>query len=238
MEHLRGMFAFALWDADRGALLLARDPYGIKPLYVADDGRTVRVASQVKALLAGGGIDTAPEPAGHAGFFLWGSRPGAVHALPRHPRAPRRPHAVDRRRGSAPHEPRPVRVRRPAPSAPGARARPAGDGPRGAPRHASAHHLVADVPGRRLPLGRARLGDARRARDRGRRDAPHGHAGLRGVPRDARTTRCRSPRPSPATSAPTTRRSGRRASDFADARARRRSRPWTSRRSTASTRTS
>ncbi len=75
VEHLRGMFAFALWDEARGALLLARDPYGIKPLYVADDGRTFRAASQVKALLAGGGIDTAPEPAGHAGFFLWGSVP-------------------------------------------------------------------------------------------------------------------------------------------------------------------
>jgi len=52
-----------------------RVPYGIKPLYYADDGNTCRVASQVKALLAGGQIDTAPEPAGHAGFFLWGSVP-------------------------------------------------------------------------------------------------------------------------------------------------------------------
>jgi asparagine synthase (glutamine-hydrolysing) len=75
VEHLRGMYAFALWDAERGGMLLARDPYGIKPLYVADDGHTFRAASQVKALLAGGGIDTAPEPAGHAGFFLWGSVP-------------------------------------------------------------------------------------------------------------------------------------------------------------------
>ncbi|HEX9951947.1 MAG TPA: asparagine synthase (glutamine-hydrolyzing) [Rubricoccaceae bacterium] len=75
VDHLRGMYAFTLWDAERGGMLLARDPYGIKPLYVADDGRTFRAASQVKALLAGGGIDTAPEPAGHAGFFLWGSVP-------------------------------------------------------------------------------------------------------------------------------------------------------------------
>ena len=75
LHDLRGMFAFALWDARKQALLLARDPYGIKPLYYADDGRTFRVASQVKALLAGGCIDTAPEPAGHAGFFLWGSVP-------------------------------------------------------------------------------------------------------------------------------------------------------------------
>jgi asparagine synthase (glutamine-hydrolysing) len=75
LGRLRGMFAFALWDADRGGLLLARDPFGIKPLYIADDGKTLRVASQVKALLAGGAVDTASDPAGHAGFFLWGHVP-------------------------------------------------------------------------------------------------------------------------------------------------------------------
>ena len=75
VEDLRGMYAFAIWDEARQGLFLARDPYGIKPLYVADDGTTVRVASQVKALLAGGGIDTRPDPAGHTGFFLWGHVP-------------------------------------------------------------------------------------------------------------------------------------------------------------------
>jgi asparagine synthase (glutamine-hydrolysing) len=75
VHELRGMFAFALWDEARGGLLLARDHFGIKPLYYADDGTTITVASEVKALLAGGGIDTRPEPAGHAGFFLWGAVP-------------------------------------------------------------------------------------------------------------------------------------------------------------------
>ena len=76
MVHaLRGMYAFIIWDATKRSLFLARDPFGIKPLYYADDGKTVRVASQVKALLAGGHIDTSIDPAGHVGFFLWGAVP-------------------------------------------------------------------------------------------------------------------------------------------------------------------
>jgi asparagine synthase (glutamine-hydrolysing) len=75
VNDLRGMFAFGLWDAERNALLLARDPYGIKPLYYADDGWTFRFASQVKALLAGGHVSRNQEPAGWVGFCLFGSVP-------------------------------------------------------------------------------------------------------------------------------------------------------------------
>ena len=88
VRHLRGMYAFAIWDGDRRGLFLARDPFGIKPLYYADDGRTFRFASQVKALLAGGGVKTAPEPAGHVGFHLWGYVPepytlfASIRAMP------------------------------------------------------------------------------------------------------------------------------------------------------------
>ena len=84
---LRGMFAIAIWDAPRRQLFLARDAFGIKPLYIADDGRTLRFASQVKALLQAD-VDRRPEPAGHAGFLLWGSVPEpytlyrGVRALP------------------------------------------------------------------------------------------------------------------------------------------------------------
>lgn len=76
MVHaLRGMFAFGLWDGNRRRLLLARDPFGIKPLYIADDGRTLRFASQVKALLKSHHIDASADPAGSVGFLLWGSVP-------------------------------------------------------------------------------------------------------------------------------------------------------------------
>jgi len=74
-EDLRGMYAFALWDAERGGLFCARDPYGIKPLYVADTGRALHVASQVRALREIEDVDTGKNPAGHVGYFLWGHVP-------------------------------------------------------------------------------------------------------------------------------------------------------------------
>lgn len=74
-SHLRGMYAFALWDNFERRLLLARDPYGIKPLYFSDDGNTLRFASQVKAILAGGRVSTEADPAGVAGFLMMGSVP-------------------------------------------------------------------------------------------------------------------------------------------------------------------
>jgi asparagine synthase (glutamine-hydrolysing) len=88
LERLRGMYAFAVWDEAERRLWLVRDPFGIKPLYYADDGRTLRAASQVKALLAGGALSREVEPAGLAGFFLWGSVPEpftlhrAIRAVP------------------------------------------------------------------------------------------------------------------------------------------------------------
>jgi asparagine synthase (glutamine-hydrolysing) len=54
VEHFRGMFAFAVWDGPRRELFLARDRFGIKPLYYAWDGRTFRFGSELKAILEAG----------------------------------------------------------------------------------------------------------------------------------------------------------------------------------------
>ncbi|MGZ4779402.1 MAG: asparagine synthase (glutamine-hydrolyzing), partial [Thermoanaerobaculia bacterium] len=75
LDMLRGMFAFAIWDARERRIFAARDPYGIKPFYYSTAGGTFRAASQVKALVAGGAISKETDPAGLVGFLLRGSVP-------------------------------------------------------------------------------------------------------------------------------------------------------------------
>src|SRR4029077_3277687 len=62
VDHLLGMFAFAIVERDSGRVLLGRDRLGIKPLYITEDAHRIRFASTLPALLAGGGVDTRIDP--------------------------------------------------------------------------------------------------------------------------------------------------------------------------------
>ena len=75
LSRLRGMFAIAIWDRQSRRIFIARDPYGIKPLYIARCPHGWLFASQVKALLESNLVDRAPSPFGQMGFWLLGSVP-------------------------------------------------------------------------------------------------------------------------------------------------------------------
>mgnify|MGYP003352418025 FL=1 len=62
VEKLRGMFAFALWDEREKTCLLARDPFGIKPLYYHASAGQLCFASELRALLAAGAVPRDLDP--------------------------------------------------------------------------------------------------------------------------------------------------------------------------------
>jgi len=74
-ERLRGMFAFAIWDARQKKLLLARDRLGIKPLYVSQANGRILFASEIKALLASALVSRTADPAGLRAFLQLGHIP-------------------------------------------------------------------------------------------------------------------------------------------------------------------
>jgi asparagine synthase (glutamine-hydrolysing) len=61
VHRLRGMFAFAIWDAPRRRLLLTRDRLGVKPLYWTRRGEALLFGSEIKALLASGLVEPQPD---------------------------------------------------------------------------------------------------------------------------------------------------------------------------------
>ena len=72
-RHLRGMFAIAVWDADRQSLWLARDRMGIKPLYYAQTPAGVAFGSEVKAILASRIVPCELQPRALAQYLTLGS---------------------------------------------------------------------------------------------------------------------------------------------------------------------
>ena len=64
VDRFKGMFAFVIHERDTGRVVIARDRFGIKPLYLAEKGKRLRFASTLPALLAAGDVDTSIDPVG------------------------------------------------------------------------------------------------------------------------------------------------------------------------------
>ena len=73
VDHLRGMFAFAMWDAPRQTLLLARDALGVKPLYYYCAPGRFLFASELRALLASGMVPRELDATGLDSFLKFGA---------------------------------------------------------------------------------------------------------------------------------------------------------------------
>ena len=80
VEQFRGMFSLAVWDARRGELLLARDRFGIKPLYVAAQSGSLAFASEMKALLRLPWVDRSWDATALSAYLRLGYVPAASTA--------------------------------------------------------------------------------------------------------------------------------------------------------------
>ena len=80
--HVRGQFAFALWDRRKHSLILARDRFGICPLFYTvrrdGDGWWLLFASEIKGLLASGMVEAKPDRRGINHVFTFFATPGPV----------------------------------------------------------------------------------------------------------------------------------------------------------------
>ncbi|MBL8187822.1 MAG: asparagine synthase (glutamine-hydrolyzing), partial [Acidobacteria bacterium] len=93
VEHLRGMFAFALWDSRQQKLLLARDRVGKKPLYFADVNGALLFGSELKALLEHPAMPREVDPQAVADYFSYQFIP-APKTIYRHARKLRAGHCL------------------------------------------------------------------------------------------------------------------------------------------------
>ncbi|MDE3083749.1 MAG: asparagine synthase (glutamine-hydrolyzing), partial [Verrucomicrobiota bacterium] len=71
LPRLRGMFAFAIWDATERKLFLARDAFGIKPLYIFREGPRLLFASELNALLASDAVPAEIDPQAVSDYLAW-----------------------------------------------------------------------------------------------------------------------------------------------------------------------
>jgi asparagine synthase (glutamine-hydrolysing) len=76
VDHLRGMFAFAIWDRPRRKLFIARDRLGIKPLYYRFSNGLFLFGSEIKTILAYPGVEPEFDQAGLAEYLAFGYRTG------------------------------------------------------------------------------------------------------------------------------------------------------------------
>jgi asparagine synthase (glutamine-hydrolysing) len=144
LRKLRGMYAFALWDTSQQELWLARDPYGIKPLYVSESQGYLWFASQARALATCAPVDTRRDAAALTGFYLWGHVPepfswwAGIHMFP--------PGHVQRI-GDGRTPPAPKAFARVQDAYAASSAQPLGSGElRQLMLDSMLHHLVSDVP--------------------------------------------------------------------------------------------
>jgi asparagine synthase (glutamine-hydrolysing) len=70
LSRLNGMFGLAIWDGDNRRLILARDQFGIKPLYFRDSGRELAFGSEVRAIHADQTVERAVDPTGLELFLM------------------------------------------------------------------------------------------------------------------------------------------------------------------------
>jgi asparagine synthase (glutamine-hydrolysing) len=89
LSRARGMFALAIWDNTARTITVARDRFGIKPLYVAERPGCVAFASEIAALRQAGLVERDVSPAGVLAFLAWNYIPspltwlrGAEHLAP------------------------------------------------------------------------------------------------------------------------------------------------------------
>jgi asparagine synthase (glutamine-hydrolysing) len=145
VEALRGMFAIAIWDARHGRLVLARDRFGIKPLYYRVAGGWLSFASELKALLRQPGFSRDIDPAALEAFLAFNSIPAPLTIFTEARKLPAG-HTLVADRGKVDIH----RYARPAP-VPADQVRGEGDEAlaeelRGRLRDSVRAHLVSDVP--------------------------------------------------------------------------------------------